>query len=72
MSILDQVKEFWAIIAGIIAAIAWFVRIEAKGKENASAIDRLEKDIQRDRDATSDMLREIRGDIKTLLRGPRE
>jgi hypothetical protein len=72
MNILESIKEFWAVIAGIVAAIAWFVRIEAKGKENANAIERLEKDIQRDRDATAEMLREIRGDIKTLLRGPRE
>jgi len=72
MSVLENIKEFWALIAGAVAAIAWLVRIESKSKENASAINRLEKDIQRDRDATAEMLREIRGDIKTLLRGPKE
>jgi hypothetical protein len=72
MNILEQVKEFWAIIAAFVAAIAWFVRIEGKGKENENAIKRLEKDIQRDREAIDNMLREIRTDIKTLLRGPRE
>jgi hypothetical protein len=72
MNVLEIIKEFWAIIGAGVGAVAWFVRIEGKGKENAAAINRLDRDLQRDREATADMLREIRGDIKTLLRAPRE
>lgn len=70
----EVVREFWTIIAALVAYVVWLVRLEAKAGGNAQAILRLEKQIDQDRQSanasraeTNAMLSEVRTDIKRLL-----
>jgi hypothetical protein len=72
-------REFWGIIAAVIAAIVWLVRLEARGVANAAEIRRLWSQRKEDmeaarqsRDKTDKRLDEIAADIKALLREMRK
>lgn len=67
-------QSAWAQIVALVGVIVWLVRGEAATKANKAEIDRLwaarKEDLasaQKSRDDTAAMLKEMRGDIKTLL-----
>jgi len=72
----DLIREFWVVIVGVLAAVVWLVRLEARGISNAAEVRRLwaqrkeDLDAQREqREEANKMLTEIRSDVKDLLRG---
>lgn len=72
---MELLKEYWAQIAGVIALIVWAVRVESQTKANSSDIKRIWQQRAEDlaahkeaREATNEMLAEVRTDIKELLR----
>jgi hypothetical protein len=72
----DTVREFWGIIAAVVATIVWLVRLEARGVANAAEIRRIwaqrKEDMEaarQSRDKIDKRLDEIAADIKALLRG---
>ena len=71
---MDQLKEWWGIVAGAVGLIAWALRVEFSAKTNSAEIRRLwhqrDEDLRAHkeaRDATNEMLREVRDDIKKLI-----
>jgi seryl-tRNA synthetase len=78
---MDALKEYWAIVAGAVAALVWLVRLEAQGKANEKEIKRLWEQRKEDLDNAkvsrealiksiedqTAMLNEVRQDIKTIL-----
>ena len=71
---LDAIKDWWGVMTSALLALVWLIRLEGRGLSNEKEIRRLWKQRAEDlaeakaaRDATNDMLREMRGDIKTLL-----
>lgn len=75
---MEALKEYWAILMGAIGFVAWLVRLEAMTKTNMKDLLRLEEQMDRDRsDArdsrkeTNDILKEVRSDIKQLIRDGR-
>lgn len=71
---MDVIKEWWGAIMAVTGLGVWLVRLEGSSKTALREISRLEKQMERDREATranrqeqNDMLREMRGDIKRLL-----
>jgi hypothetical protein len=72
---MELIKEWWALIVAAITTIFWFSRLEWRGLQNESEINRLWKQrkedldsAQRARDETNEILKEMRGDIKELLK----
>ena len=73
-SIADMLKEYWAIVVGMIAAVTWLVRLESRSLSNEREIRRMGEQRKEDlknasdsREATTKLLDEIRQDIKKLL-----
>ncbi len=71
---LDALKDWWGVVVAAVGAVAWLLRLESRGITNEREIRRLWAqrkedlaDAKESRDRTAEMLREIRGDIKTLL-----
>lgn len=72
---MEVLKDWWTqIIAGVVL-IMWALRVENQTKNNASEIRRLWHQRSEDlaahkeaREATNEMLKEVRADIKELLR----
>lgn len=72
---MEALKEYWAILMGAVGFVAWLVRLEAMTKANSKELLNLEAQMVRDRsDArdsrkeTNDILKEVRSDIKQLIR----
>lgn len=72
---MDVLKEFWAFILAGVALVAWSIRLESQTKANTLEIARIWKQRSEDlaahkeaREATNEMLAEVRADIKELLR----
>lgn len=65
--IIQAARDFWGVIAGIVGLAAWLLRLESRAKSNTKDILRLERELERERQEMQAMLKEIRGDIKTLL-----
>lgn len=72
----DIIRDFWAVIVGVLAAVVWLVRLEARGISNAAEVRRLwaqrkeDMEVQKEqREEANKMLTEIRSDVKDLLRG---
>jgi len=72
----DTIRTWWPVAVTVIAAIAWLIRLEARGISNGTEIKRLwsqrKEDMGAARDSRDRMdrrLDEIGSDIKTLLRG---
>ena len=66
---MEVIKEYWHLITGFIVMIVWLTRVDANTKQCMSEVVRLDSEAQRDRSVTNELLREVRGDIKSLLRG---
>lgn len=71
---MQELREWWAVIVGIVGLIVWALRVEFSARTNASEIRRLWHQRDEDqrahkeaRDGTNAMLREMREDIKKLL-----
>jgi len=71
---MELLREWWGLVAGMVAALFWLSRLEWRGLQNETEIKRLwtqrKEDLasaQRARDETNDILREMRHDIKQLL-----
>lgn len=71
---MDIIRDWWAQILTGVTILAWALRIEHQTKGNASEIRRLWHQRSEDlaahkeaREATNEMLAEVRADIKTLL-----
>lgn len=71
---MDQLREWWQVLAAAIGAVVWLVRIEGKAAANSRDIELLRRQRHEDmaahkeaRDATNEILREIRADIKALM-----
>ena len=72
----DMIRTWWPVAVTVIAAIAWLIRLEARGISNGTEIKRLWSQRKEDMEAAKDSrdrmdrrLDEIGSDIKTLLRG---
>lgn len=72
---MDIVREWWGVIAAGIAGLFWLSRLEWRGLQNEAEIKRLWAQRKEDleaaqvaREETNEMLKEIRGDIKELLK----
>ena len=70
----DVIREFWALIMAGVAGLVWLVRLESRGLSNEREIRRLWSQRREDldaakevREAQSQMLAEIRADVKMLL-----
>jgi hypothetical protein len=73
---MDIFKDYLGIILPLIAAVAWLVRLEARSLSNQREIEKLWLQRKEDlesakeaRDATNEMLKEMRADIKAILLG---
>jgi large-conductance mechanosensitive channel len=71
---VELLLQFWPVVVGFIALVAWLVRLEARAMDNTKEIKRLwnqrKEDIQASKEAREDtnkMLAEIRDDIKALI-----
>ncbi len=71
---MTELKEWWGIAVGIVALIAWALRVESNTKANAAEIRRLWRQREEDQTAhkearseTNAMLREVRGYVQTIL-----
>ena len=74
----EIIRDFWGVIAALIGAVAWLVRLESRGITNAAEIKRLWGQRKDDMDAAREgreqvqaMLVELREDVKALLREAR-
>ena len=72
---MELLKEWWALVVGAIATVFWLSRLEWRGLQNEAEIKRLwiqrKEDLeaaQNSREETNAMLKEIRDDIKNLLK----
>ena len=72
----EMIRTWWPVAVTVIAAIAWLIRLEARGISNGTEIKRLWSQRREDMEAAKDSrdrmdrrLDEIASDIKTLLRG---
>lgn len=75
MSQMELIKEWWALLVGAVAIVFWLSRLEWRGLQNESEIRRLwsqrKEDLaqaQHSRNETNEILREMRQDIKELLK----
>ena len=73
---MEALREYWLIIGAGVSFVVWVVRVEAKAITNSAEIKRLWEQRQEDlaasknaRDETHALLKELRDDIKQLLRG---
>ena len=71
----DVMNEYWKQIVAAVAFIVWLVRLESKSLNNEKELKRIWQQREEDmatakdaRDQTNEMLREIRTDIKNLIR----
>jgi guanylate kinase len=72
---MELILQFWPVVVGFIALVAWLVRLEARAMDNTKEIKRLWNQRKEDLDAakmssrisTNKMLAEIRDDIKALI-----
>ena len=71
---MELLLQFWPVVVGFVALVAWLVRLEARAMDNTKEIKRLwnqrKEDIQASKEAREDtnrMLAEIRDDIKALI-----
>ena len=72
---MEVIREFWAFILAGVGLVAWSIRLEAQTKANTADIARIWKQRAEDlqahreaREATNEVLKEMRADIKELLR----
>ncbi|MBL0375544.1 hypothetical protein JJB09_26450 [Rhizobium sp. KVB221] len=72
---MTVMQEYWQQLLAGVALVVWAIRVEAKTKSNAQEVARLwtqrkeDQDTHREsRNATNEMLKEVRADIKELLR----
>lgn len=72
---MQDIKEWWAVIVGVVGLIVWALRVEFSGRANAAEIRRLWHQRDEDlrghreaREATNEMLREMRDDIRELIK----
>ena len=72
----DMIRTWWPVAVTVIAAIAWLIRLEARGISNGTEIKRLRSQRREDMEAAKESrdrmdrrLDEIASDIKTLLKG---
>jgi hypothetical protein len=64
---MDALKEYWAIVAGAVAALVWLMRLESRSLFNEREIKRLSAQHEKDLIKLDSRLHEISQDIKTLL-----
>jgi len=71
----DLIVKYWGIAGAAVGLIVWLIRLEARSIQNEKEIRRLwnqrKEDLeasQQARDETNQMLKEIRDDIKSLMR----
>lgn len=71
----DFIREWWSAGVALVGLIGWLIRMESRVNANSKELLRLERQIDRDRvDArvarseANDLLKEVRSDIKMLLR----
>lgn len=71
---MQELKDWWAVILGVIGLISWALRVEFSAKTNAAEIRRIwhqrDEDLRAQKEAretTNAMLREVRDDIKELI-----
>jgi hypothetical protein len=71
---MDVIREWWQVAVGIVFGLLWLSRLEWRGLNNEREIKRLWTQRKEDlenaaaaRRETSEVLKEIRQDIKLLL-----
>ena len=63
----DILRDFWHLILGVVALVAWAVRTEAGMPSNRNRLDRLEKQMEKDFSRLDSTLNSIQSDIKQIL-----
>lgn len=58
---MDVIRDWWQVALGLLAGVAWLIRLETRTQV-------LERDLKRMDNETKEMLREIRDDIKDLIK----
>lgn len=71
---MDPIREWWGAIMAATGLGVWLIRLEGASKTALREVERLEKQLDADRQSSSEarreqneMLREMRADIKRLL-----
>jgi len=71
---MEIIREWWAVIVGVLAGIVWLSRLEWRSLNNEKDVKRLwtqrKEDLENaanSRKETNEVLKEIRQDIKILL-----
>lgn len=71
---MTELRDYWQLIISAVVGVIWLIRLEAKVVGNLKEIERLERQIERERADTrekledlTDMMREQNRDIKILL-----
>ena len=74
---MDVIREWWAVILSVVGGILWLGKVHSNGSQNTRDIKRLENQRHDDlenarhaRDEQTEMIREMRSDIKLLLQRP--
>jgi hypothetical protein len=72
----EMIRTWWPVAVTVIAAIAWLIRLEARGITNGTEIKRLRSQRREDMEAAKESrdrmdrrLDEIGSDIKEILKG---
>lgn len=58
---MDVIREWWQVAVGVVGGLGWLIRLETRTQV-------LERDLKRMDNETKEMLREIRDDIKDLIK----
>lgn len=71
---MTEIRDYWQFIVSAVVSVIWLIRLEAKVVGNLKEIERLEKQVERERADTreslgelKDMMAEQNRDIKILL-----
>lgn len=68
---MDVIKDYWFLIASLVSAVVWLVRLEAKSNQNGRDLTKLETRLgeqrKEDMQRIQNSLESVASDIKELL-----
>jgi len=71
---MELIREWWAFVTALVGLGIWLLRLESSTKMALREIERIDRQIEKDRADSiearreqNEMLREMRADIKRLL-----
>lgn len=72
LDVTELVKDLWGLFVAAIGAVAWLIRLEARGLNNAQEIKRLWARLAEDREAANESRKETHQRIDALREDLRE